>query len=105
MNTSCFHRPSPSMVVLIAAALLLSACASMRDTVDASDIPANAVPAIRTESNGDVITEYRVQGQLRMVRVQPAHGPTYYMIDRNGDGHMDSNKGNVSPVYFKLYGW
>ena len=105
MNTSCFHRASPSRVVLIAATLLLSACASMRDTVDASDIPANAVPATRTESNGDVITEYRVQGQLRMVRVQSAHGPTYYMIDRNGDGHMDSNKGNVSPVYFKLYGW
>ena len=105
MNISCFHRPSPSRVVLIAATLLLSACASMRDTVDASDIPANAVPATRTESNGDVITEYRVQGQLRMVRVQSAHGPTYYMIDRNGDGHMDTNKGNISPVYFKLYGW
>ena len=91
--------------MLFTATLLLSACASMRGSVGESDIPANAVPATRTESNGDVITEYRVQGQLRMVRVQSAHGPTYYMIDRNGDGHMDSNKGNVSPVYFKLYGW
>ncbi len=105
MNMSCLHRPSLSRTVLIAATLLLSACASMGGSVGEADIPANAVPATHTESNGDVITEYRVQGQLRMVRVQPAHGPTYYMIDRNGDGHMDSNKGNVSPVYFKLYGW
>ena len=105
MSIHCVHRASPFRPVLIAATLLLSACASMGGAVGESDIPANAVPATRTESNGDVITEYRVQGQLRVVRVQPAHGPTYYMIDRNGDGHMDSNKGNVSPVYFKLYGW
>ena len=92
-------------ILLATATLLLSACASMDRNADAPQIPANAVEATRTESNGDVISEYRVQGQLRMVRVQPAHGPVYYMIDRNGDGHMDSNKGNVSPVYFKLYGW
>lgn len=105
MNTSSLHRPTPPRIVLIVATLLLSACASMRGTADIPQIPANAVEATRTEPNGDVISEYRVQGQLRMVRVQPAHGPTYYMIDRNGDGHMDSNKGNISPVYFKLYGW
>ena len=88
--------------MLVAATLLLSACASMGQ---APQVPANAVESSRTESNGDVISEYRVQGQLRMVRVQPARGPVYYMIDSNGDGRLDSNKGEVSPVYFKLYGW
>ena len=40
-----------------------------------------------------------------MVRVQPARGPVYYMIDSNGDGRLDRSKGEVSPVYFKLYSW
>ena len=88
--------------MLVAATLLFSACASMGRE---PQVPANAVESSRTESNGDVISEYRVQGQLRMVRVQPARGPVYYMIDSNGDGRLDSNKGEVSPVYFKLYGW
>lgn len=86
---------------LLAVSLLLSACASMGEP----EIPANAVESSRTEANGDVISEYRVQGQLRMVRVQPARGPVYYLIDSNGDGRLDSNKGEVSPVYYKLYGW
>ena len=89
--------------LLIAASLFLSACASMGE--DPPQVPANAVESTRTEANGDVVSEYRVQGQLRMVRVQPARGPVYYMIDSNGDGRLDRSKGEVSPVYFKLYGW
>jgi hypothetical protein len=72
---------------------------------DAPQVPANAVETTHTESNGDVISEYRVQGQLRMVRVKPLRGPAYYMIDSNGDGRMDRSKGDVSPVYYKLYSW
>ena len=100
-------RPGLPMLFPLSAALLatglLAACASM----DAGDpkIPANAVETTRTESNGDVISEYRVQGQLRMVRVQPARGPVYYMIDSNDDGRLDRSKGEVSPVYYKIYGW
>lgn len=87
--------------VLIPALLLLSACASMDG---APAIPANAVESTRTEANGDVISEYRVAGQLRMVRVAPARGPVYYLMDKDGDGHLD-HKGELSPVYYKLYGW
>ena len=81
--------------------LLLSACASMGDPA----IPAGAVESTRTAGNGDVISEYRIGGQLRMVRVQPVRGPVYYLMDQNGDGHVDRDKGELSPVYFKLYGW
>ena len=83
-------------------ALLLSACASMGG---APEISAGAVESTRTAGNGDVISEYRVGGQLRMVRVQPVRGPVYYLMDQNGDGHVDRDKGELSPVYFKLYGW
>jgi outer membrane biogenesis lipoprotein LolB len=97
------NMPIPSSLV-IAASLLVSACASMR-TADTPQIPADAVESTHTESNGDVISEYRVQGQLRIVKVQPARGVTYYMIDSNGDGRMDRSQGDVAPVYYKLYSW
>ena len=98
------RRPATLPLLLaLAVAALLPACASMDP--DAPPVPANAVESTRTESNGDVISEYRVQGQLRMVRVQPAHGPVYYMIDSNDDGRLDRSKGEVSPVYYKIYGW
>jgi hypothetical protein len=85
--------------------LALAACASMGGE---PPIPAGAVEATRTEANGDQVSEYRVQGQLRMVRVQPKNGPIYYLIDSNGDGRLDQStrdKEGVSPVYYKIYGW
>ena len=98
------RRPAAlSLLLALAAGTLLSACASM--DADAPPIPANAVETTRTEGNGDVVSEYRVQGQLRMVRVQPARGPVYYMIDSNDDGRLDRSKGEVSPVYYRIYGW
>ncbi|MEP6633013.1 MAG: DUF2782 domain-containing protein [Luteimonas sp.] len=81
----------------------LSSCATA-DLAEA-DIPADAVSTTHTESNGDVITEYRIAGQLRTVRVAPAHGPAYYLSDSNGDGRLDKSKGEVSPVYYKLFEW
>lgn len=86
---------------LLAACLLaLTACAST-----GPEIPANAVEMVRTEANGDVIAEYRVAGQLRMVKVTPVRGPTYYLIDRDGDGRLGASEGPVSPVYYEIYAW
>lgn len=91
----------PSVFGLI---LALGGCASTGGGNGAADVPPDAVPATRVMDNGDEITEYRVAGQLRMVKVQPARGPAYYLYDRNGDGRLDEEKG-VSPVYFKLFEW
>lgn len=92
----------PHRCLLPVLALALAACATT-----APAIPAGAVETVRTEANGDVVSEYRVAGQLHMVKVVPVRGPTYYLIDSNGDGRLDSSKGEgpVSPVYFKLYEW
>jgi hypothetical protein len=89
---------------LLAVAVLLSACAS---TAPLPAAPAGAAEVTRTEANGDRVSEYRVGGQLRMVRVVPAHGIPYTLIDSNGDGRLDrvDANGPVSPVYFKLFSW
>ena len=82
------------------ATLLLTACATTTP-----DIPADAVPVTRTEANGDVITEYRVGRQLRVVEVRPARGPAYYLYDRDGDGIVDKAGDNPPQTYYKLFGW
>jgi Protein of unknown function (DUF2782) len=83
--------------------LTLTACANLTARRTEADIPAGAVETTRSMPNGDEITEYRVAGQLRVVKVQPPRGPAYYLQDRNGDGRPDDD--DVSPVYFKLFEW
>jgi len=93
----------------VLALLLLSACAGggppLPGPGGGMPIPEGAEEAVRTEPNGDVIHEYRVAGQLRMVRVDPANGPTYYLVDRNGDGEVDVEEGEIPATYFKLFEW
>lgn len=57
--------------------------------------------------DGDLIEEYRVQGRLHVVKVTPSRGPTYYLVDKDGDGRLDSSEGEgpVSPVLWKLFEW
>ncbi|TDJ17823.1 MAG: DUF2782 domain-containing protein [Gammaproteobacteria bacterium] len=43
-----------------------------------------------------IITEYRVNGNLYMVKIVPAFGPPYYLIDRDGDGQME---GRINDIY------
>ncbi len=87
--------------------LAVAGCASTAGSTPADIDRANAQVAVRTEKNGDTIEEYRVAGNLRMVKVTPARGAAYYLYDSDGDGRLDKSKDNVdvSPVYWKLYGW
>lgn len=95
-----------SLACVLSCAAMLSACATdtARDAAAPPQIPADAQTAIKVAENGDEITEYRVAGQLRMVRVKPVRGPAFYLYDRNGDGRIDRDQ-TVSPVYFKIFGW
>ncbi|MEO5628841.1 MAG: DUF2782 domain-containing protein [Thermomonas sp.] len=94
-------RLTATLFASVFSILLFTGCASD----PTAGLPVDSVPVTRTESNGDVITEYRVAGVLRMVKVQPSRGPTYYVQDRDGDGKLDWNKGEAPLTYFKLYSW
>lgn len=41
------------------------------------------------ERDDATIYEYRINGQVYMVRVQPVAGPPYYLVDSDGDGQLD----------------
>lgn len=97
----------PARLLLPCALLVLAACATAGGAADPTADLQNAEVSARTMENGDVIQEYRVAGQLRVVKVTPVRGPTYYLVDRNGDGRLDESEGEgpVSPVYYKLFEW
>ena len=98
----------PLSIALLAACLasLTTGCLSLQDSDPTAGLE-GATVTTRSGENGDVIEEYRVAGQLKVVKITPLRGAPYYLMDRDGDGHLDSSKGEgpVSPVYWKLFGW
>lgn len=54
-------------------------------------------PEVRIIRRKDAtIEEYRVNGELRAVKVIPAQGPEYYLIDTDGDGQLDTRSSELS---------
>lgn len=92
---------SAPLLLVLALAIAAGGCATVDDPTASLQ---NPDVSTRTEANGDVITEYRVSGRLQVVKVTPARGPTYYLMDNDGDGQPDDGA-PVSPVYWKLFEW
>jgi len=53
---------------------------------------------IRT-SEEKTVTEYRVNGRLQSIKVEPAVGPTYWLVDTTGDGFTDTRYNNYYPPF------
>ncbi|TCS71287.1 uncharacterized protein DUF2782 [Sulfuritortus calidifontis] len=53
----------------------------MVDTAPAPDITI-------TQRGEDKVEEYRIKGQLYMIKVTPSHGKPYYLVDPKGNGQM-----------------
>ncbi len=55
------------------------------------------------------IEEYRVNGVLYMVKIVPVVGKPYYLIDRNGDGIMETKRGllynDPVPAQWLIFSW
>jgi uncharacterized protein YdeI (BOF family) len=47
------------------------------------------------ETEKETIYEYRVRGNLYMVKVQPQIGPPYFLLDTTGDGELDVREDRV----------
>ena len=44
-----------------------------------------------------IIEEYRVDGQLYMIKVTPKGGVPYYFIDTDGDSHLETSRYELAP--------
>lgn len=80
------------------------------------DIPEEAtriappdVRIIQTPQGPTRIEEYKANGRTYMVKVTPAFGPAYYLLDTNGDGSFDQRRfGGLEesmPAMWKLFSW
>lgn len=61
---------------------------------DSRNIPQPEVRIIRKKDA--VIEEYRVNGQLRFIKITPKSGKPYYMVDTDGDGILETREDNFS---------
>lgn len=41
-----------------------------------------------------IIREYRVNGELYAIEIRPSAGPSYYLVDRDGDGNFERQEGD-----------
>ena len=55
------------------------------------------------------IQEFRKNGELYMIKIIPVIGPSYYLIDTNGDGNMDVRGSDLDKGtrinQWKLFEW
>ena len=65
-----------------------------RPSEKADETPEPEVRIIRRKDA--TIEEYRVNGQVRAIKVIPAQGPEYYLIDTDGDGQLDTRSSELS---------
>ena len=87
----------------LALALALAACATA--PADPTASLQNPQVTRTVAENGDVIEQYRVNGQLKVVKVTPSRGAPYYMYEGSQHSGVDRSKDGTSPVYWKLYSW
>lgn len=49
------------------------------------------------QKGADRVEEYRLNGQLYMVKITPKKGPPYYLIDVDGDGNLETRRNDLMP--------
>ena len=88
--------------------LLLILCSLLPFSAVANEKPQASIPPVVVPENGlqdpqvtiiqrgkDRVEEYRVNGQLRMIKITPALGPPYYFVDNDGDGVFSERRNSL----------
>ncbi|WP_048306458.1 DUF2782 domain-containing protein [Halomonas sp. PR-M31] len=82
-------------LVLLGSTPLVSA----QEDSDAPDI------TVRQEEDR-TIREYRVNGQLYAIRIEPKVGPAYFLVDDDGDGDFQrSDNERIAVPSWVLFSW
>lgn len=43
------------------------------------------------------VEEYRISGELYMIKVTPSRGVPYYLVDADGDGSLETRRNELDP--------
>ena len=60
------------------------------------------------QKKGATHEEYRINGRLYMVKITPSVGPSYYFLDHDGDGLLETKlDGKVEPTVnqWLIFSW
>jgi len=63
---------------------------------DSRNIPVPEVNIIHRKDT--TIEEYRVNGRLRYVKITPKIGKPYYLVDRDGDGELETRHSDLDGI-------
>jgi len=50
-----------------------------------------------TRDQQNLVEEYRMNGQLYMIKITPSKGLPYYLVDADGDGLLESRRNELAP--------
>jgi len=76
--------------------LLLSLGVLAQDESGPAEAPAPTPDVTIIQGDDKTIAEYRVHGRLYMIKVTPKKGPPYYLVDTDGDGNLETRRGELS---------
>ena len=85
--------------VLLSALLFSVAWAEEEAPQPADESDETLEPEVTIRQSGDrTIHEYRINGQIYMIKIVPRKGPPYYLMDLDGDGEMDVTEEDPSKI-------
>ena len=87
------HNPKPGLLHVL---FLLIFCTAtvLASEFDLSLHPSDIEPSITLQEHPNRVTEeYRINGNLYMIKITPTAGPPYYLVDDTGSGDMELRRG------------
>ena len=61
------------------------------------------------QGDQDTFQEFRLNGQLYMIKIVPRHGPPYFLVDTDGDGSLEARRSGLDPDFlipqWTLFRW
>ena len=97
-----------TLAALLSGSMLLAATSIQADesALPMPDVEPGAIPDAEVTiipGAGATLEEYRIGGEVRLVKVVPRNGPPYYLVDTNGDGQLDSRRNELDA--FNINQW
>ncbi|MEW5756746.1 MAG: DUF2782 domain-containing protein [Pseudomonadota bacterium] len=78
--------------------LLVSPVLAQEEAAEVPEEEEVLAPTVTIVEDGkNVIEEYRLNGQLYMIKVTPRKGRPYYLVDADGDGLLDRRRNDLDP--------
>ena len=98
------HNPKPGFYPALFLLIFLAARV-LASELDLSLRPSDIEPSIKLQEHENRVTEeYRVNGNLYMIKITPSGVPSYYLVDDTGTGDMELRRGPAGRD-FKIPRW